>query len=190
MVVPPFGGNAAMVAALEDRRVPAQRQLDEAFLDVHYRDVYRFFLWLSNDPDLAADLTQESFAAYWESRRRAQLPGEADRRAWLYAVARNRWRKRCRDLHPTSGVDEALECPDASPGPPELLEQSWNVSRIARAVAGLPFDFREALVLRVFEELSYGEISEVLGIGEGLARWRVHRARILLAAEIAREDEE
>src|SRR4051794_37222737 len=91
----------------------------EAFVDAHYRGVYRFFLWLTNDAESAADLTQESFAAFWESLRKPGAAPAPDLKAWLYGIARNRWRKRCRDIRPALGLDSALELPDGLPGPEE-----------------------------------------------------------------------
>jgi len=58
---------------------------------------------------------------------------------------------------------------------------------VARAVAALPSDYREALVLRVFEELTYRQIAAALAITEELARWRVHRARLWLRARLQSE---
>jgi RNA polymerase sigma-70 factor, ECF subfamily len=177
-----------------------QREACEAFVDAHYRGVYRFFAWLTGDREGAADLTQETFAAFWESTDRLEAAGDAsgpDLKAWLYGIARNRWRKRCRDDRavgsglPGEGaerslasLDEAADFPDGAPGPEALAMAALDATTAARAVAGLPPDYREALVLRVFQELSYGQIAEALCISEGLARWRVHRARAWLRAAL------
>ncbi len=80
---------------------------------------------------------------------------------------------------------------DDAPGPEALALAALEAEQVARAVADLPPQFREALVLRVFEELSYRQIATVLSISEELARWRTHRARQCLKAalESAREKE-
>ena len=165
-----------------------EREACEAFVEAHYRGVYSFFLWLTNNPDAAADLTQETFAALWESL--GSLDGESvpDLKAWLYGIARNRWRKRCRDgRHAAGFLDEAAGVPDDSPGPEALALSGLEAAAVVRAVADLPSGYREALVLRVFQELTYAQIADALGISEGLARWRVHRGRSWLCAALRSE---
>ena len=56
-------GSGDAVAALRS----GNRRACEAFVEAHYRGVYRFFTWLTGDPEAAADLTQETFAAFWAS---------------------------------------------------------------------------------------------------------------------------
>lgn len=164
----------------------------EAFVDAHYRGVYGFLVWLTNDPDAAADLTQETFAGFWVSTARLDPARAPDLKAWLYGIARNRWRKRLRTLRQDVGrrcadPERLLEDPDAGPGPEAVLLTAFRSDELARAVSDLPSDYREALVLRAFREMSYAEIAETLGIGQGLARWRVNRARIWLREALAEE---
>lgn len=153
-------------------------------MDAHYREVYRFFCWLTRDPDAAADLTQETFAAFWASAAGLDRERVPDLKAWLYGIARNRWRKRQRDRTvsgPSHGeLAEAAEVPDRAPGPEALFLGELHAEQVREAVAGLPEEYREALVLRVFQELSYAQVGRALGVTENLARWRVHRARLLL----------
>ena len=181
-------------AAGTTRAREADLQTGEAFVRMHYRGIYRFFVWLTRSPDTAADLTQETFAAFWEARAKHRLPedpGGEEARAWLYGIARNRWRKRCRDAGPPAEcLDEALAIPSEEPGPDARLFQRLDWERVSAAAADMPLEYREALVLRVWAELSYAEIAEALGIGEGLARWRVHRGRSWLRATLAREGAE
>lgn len=149
-----------------------------AFVDRHYRQVYRFFQWLTGDPETAADLTQETFAVFWESIGRIDPGSVPDLKAWLFGIARNRWRKRMRDRPPAcEELESGLEVADATPGPEEVALAHLDSDQVMQAVGDLPPDLREALVLRVFQELDYPEIAEILGIGLSLARWRVHRAR-------------
>lgn len=166
---------------------PTRRELCEEFVDAHYPAIYRFFVWLTNNPDTAADLTQETFAAFWETA--GSLAEGPDWKLWLYGIARNRWRKRCRaGARRTDPLDAALELPDTAPAPGDAVIASLEAEATARAVADLPADYREALVLRVFQELTYAQIAGLLGIGEGLARWRTHQARRLLRAALQEEE--
>jgi RNA polymerase sigma-70 factor, ECF subfamily len=176
-----------------DARTRWRREEREAVVDAHYRGVYRLLLWLTNDPDAAADLTQETFAAFWESTARQAPAAVPDLKAWLYGIARNRWRKRCRDARAARAesieAEAARELPDQAPGPEVLALAEAEAETVTTAFAALPADYREALALRVFEELGYAEIAALLGISEGLARWRAHRGRLLLRAAL-RQDRE
>jgi RNA polymerase sigma-70 factor, ECF subfamily len=178
-----------MLEALQDR----QRQACEAFVDAHYRGVLRFFLWLIHDTEVASDLTQETFAAFWASIDHLDAAAVPDLKAWLFGIARNRWRKWCRGRRPPDQpLEEALEVADTSPGPEALALTAFETEAVVRAVADLPADYREALILRVFQELTYRQIADALLIREELARWRVHRARLWLrtALEVNGKKEE
>ncbi len=149
-----------------------------AFVDAHYHQVYRFFQWLTGESETAADLTQETFTVFWESIGRIDTGSVPDLKAWLFGIARNRWRKRMRDRTPAcDDLEAGYEVADAAPGPDEIALAQWDTERVLQAVGELPPDLREALVLRVFQELDYPEIAGILGISLPLARWRVHRAR-------------
>lgn len=188
----PKGG---AVSGREEERLAAlrarQREACERFVDAHYRGVYRFFHWLTARKEQAEDLTQETFAEFWRSLDRGDCPAIPDLKAWLYGIARNRWRKWCRDASPPcADLEEALDLPDAAPGPEAQFLTALERAAVVKAVAALPADFREVLVLRVFQEMSYRQIAAALSISEELARWRVHRARRRLRAEMAAKREE
>jgi RNA polymerase sigma-70 factor (ECF subfamily) len=187
-----------MVALLECAELTSLRERKPAacaaWVEAHYRGVHAFFWWLTRDAETAADLTQETFLAFWDSLARLDPAADPDLKAWLYGIARNRWRKRCRDAREaTTALEEALEVPDATPGPEERLVGRLEADGVARGLAALPAEYREVLVLRVFQELSYAQIAEALGISAGLARWRAHQGRLRLHAVLAegpREGEE
>jgi RNA polymerase sigma-70 factor, ECF subfamily len=166
-----------------------EKQACEAFVDLHYRGVHRFFFWLTGSRDAAADLTQETFACFWESLGRREGGAGLDPKAWLYGIARNRWRKRLRGQKSWAALEEAVEVPDAALGPEEVVLRTLETEEVLGALTALAPELREALVLRVFQELSYAEIGEALLISEGLARWRVHRARTKLAGILGRAKE-
>lgn len=167
-----------------------ERAACEAFVEAHYRGVYRFFCWLAVDPTAAEDLTQETFACFWESLGRRSEAVSLDPKAWLYGIARNRWRKRLRRerSRPETDLEAAAETPDLHQDPEAKLLGTLDADSALAAMAALTPEFREALALRVWEELSYAQIGEALLITPGLARWRVHRARRLLTARIAKEE--
>jgi RNA polymerase sigma-70 factor (ECF subfamily) len=159
----------------------------ERFVREQYSDLYRWFVWLTNCPHRAADLTQSTFAAFWESLSRPAP--EASPRTWLFAIGRNQWRKELRDHKSHSNGDAENEDPlnevcDDALSPQEILEHREFAAALESEVAALAPDFREALVLRLWQDFAYDEIATVQGITPELARWRFFRARQLLRARL------
>ena len=128
----------------------------------------------------AEELAQEAFVRLW--RRREDFRPGAEFRPWLLAIAVNLARNRVRwwRRRPSVDLDAWLESGgDAADvaGGAGALERAERVGAVQAAVAALPSDLREALVLFEFEELSQGEIAAVLGTTPKAVESRVARAR-------------
>lgn len=128
------------------------------------------------DPNDAADLLAETFLTAW--RRRGDLPGAEQHRAWLFGTARRVLLAHYR--HPAPTPVDAIEPPQpCQVGPADELS-----SDLVRAVlAELREPDRELLTLTVWEHLSVAEAGQVLGLTSGAARVRLHRIRQRLAAD-------
>jgi RNA polymerase sigma-70 factor (ECF subfamily) len=111
-----------------------------------------------------------------------------DARSWLMAIVRNTWYSRAgrrapvTELNPMSQpahepVDEALD-------PEALLLQQHAVARVRDGLEQLPVDFREVIVLREIEGLSYKEIAAVINAPIGTVMSRLARARERLLAAL------
>jgi RNA polymerase sigma factor (sigma-70 family) len=176
----------AVRAGLVQRLKAGDRGAGELLVEENYRPIYRWFLWMSNNSGLAADLTQDTFVAVWESldRFRDGMPLPP----WLFGIARNIWRKHC--AHNSKNVmidDQNIEhLPDPASRPEKALLSREAGRALEEAVAELPDDYKEILVLRFWEDLDYSDIAQALAISEGLARWRVHRGRKLLLEKLQR----
>ena len=111
-------------------------------------------------------------------------PGAYDARKgplkpWFLRVVRNRCIDMLRRRRPASSVP-VDELESSSRTPEEALEASQASSRVVRALASLPADRREIVVLRDYLDLSYAEIANVLDIAPGTVMSRLHRARMAL----------
>lgn len=161
----------------------AERAECEAFVAAEYGRVYAWFVGQTGRAERAADLTQETFAAFWESARRRRLREPA---AWLMRIARNRWRKFARGERQQAARSE--DCADAAlriaDGRAEQSLSSAGHAAVRAAVAELPVRYREAVVLRFWCDYSFGEIGRILGVPAVLARWRVHRGRTMLREKL------
>lgn len=133
---------------------------------------------MSGDRHRAEDLFQDVFLAVWAKRQTYRFPRRF--RSWLFAIATNRCRQMLRQSKPlalmaSSGPEDlAVAC--GGPSPAELAVKSETTWQVAMAVSQLPHQQRSVLVLRTWNGLSYGEISQVLGCREATARSHMHHA--------------
>ena len=156
-------------------------------------DVYALLCRLTDDPEEARDLTQETFLQAFRSV--AHFRGEADLRTWLYRIAvnqaRNRWRwwrRRRRDSTvsldaPAATGDDArplaARLRDASATDPEANALAGERERALLCALGkLARPYREAVVLRDVEGLSYEEVAAALQISVGTVKSRLSRGRL------------
>lgn len=163
------------------------RGRQEAFVIASYAGLYRWFRHLTASPERAADLTQETFAAFWASAGR-RGPGVSPT-TWLYAIGRNLWRKRLRDrrFHEPAMLDQvAAGGQSAEQG----AQDREFLDAVGLEVARLPPELRETFTLRFWNEFSYQQIGEVQGVEPGLARWRYFTARRRLHGALAAWDPE
>jgi RNA polymerase sigma-70 factor (ECF subfamily) len=144
----------------------------EKLYETYFKDVHRFALWLSHDPDEAEDVASETFVRAWAQRRRLRTE---TLRAYLLAIARSVFFELRRKVK--RGEDLPGELPDRTPDAHRQAMARMDLNRVRRVIARLPEPDRSALVLRAEQSLPYAEIARILEISEGAARVKVHRAR-------------
>jgi RNA polymerase sigma-70 factor (ECF subfamily) len=163
-----------------EQSMPAQaspRPFEEHVLP-HLNAAYNLARWLTANSQDAEDVVQEAcLRAY---RFFGGFRG-GDARAWLLKIVRNTcytWLQRNRAPKPTTPFDEEMHSPEGgAPDPSSLLAQKADRQLIQQALTELPRRFREVLVLRELEGLSYEEIAEVAGIPKGTVMSSLARAR-------------
>ena len=135
----------------------------------------RFARSLAGDAALADDLVQDTAARAIEKQR--LYDPSRPLRAWLYAILRNLFingiRKRAQ-FHVVKNVDDLIDGEDAVP--PEQ-EQGLSLRLITDALDRLPPQHREVIALVSLEEMSYRDVSEILGVPMGTVMSRLSRAR-------------
>jgi len=176
-----------MSELLQSERVLAQQAL--AYLD----GLYSYAMTLTQSQAEAEDLVQETYLR--AVRAFSQLAPHTNLKGWLYAILRNIWLNQIRHNHSGPRMVEL----DDQEHPPVLTQTAGDdpyasyVSQAAcedvrAAVNSLPQQYREVIVLREFENLSYQEISEVLGIPPGTVMSRLGRARDRLRQALTQWD--
>jgi RNA polymerase sigma factor (sigma-70 family) len=169
------------------------RTFEHAILP-HLDAAYNLARWLTGDPVVAEDIVQDACVRalqYFDSFR-----GE-NGRAWLLRIVRNAAYARLRsqragvevvlggaDKEGREGEDGGfgMEVPDPDPGPEAALAITEDLARLKAAMAALPIDLRQCLVLRDMEELSYKQIAEIVDVPIGTVMSRLCRARRMLMA--------
>jgi RNA polymerase sigma-70 factor (ECF subfamily) len=165
----------------------------EAFRELYERYegvVYNLALRLSGRPEDAEDLAQEVFLRIY--RKLGGFRGNSTLKTWVFRVALNGCRSGLRRRHRWAGrrveAEGVLEgVADGRRGPEERALGRDAGARVSQALARLPPDFREAVVLRDLQGLSYEEIAELVGVRIGTVRSRIARGRERLRAELEAE---
>lgn len=176
--------DAGLVARARD----GDRAAFDELVKRHEDRVYNMALRMLGNPDDALDLAQEVFLSAYRALKGFESKSLFS--TWIYRVTVNR----CRDeLRRRSTVkhtrprplaadadDPPMDPPSRAASPAEAAIARESEALVAAAVAALPEEAREALVLRDVEGLAYEEIAEVLEVPVGTVRSRLHRARCLL----------
>jgi RNA polymerase sigma factor (sigma-70 family) len=161
------------------------RSFEEVVLP-HLDAAFNYARWLTKNEADAEDVVQDAYVR--ALRFFSSLRGE-DARAWLFTIVRNTWYgrfpRRAGSPVMTVADEDADDQADAGLDPEARLIQQQTVEQVRRALETLPTDFREVLVLRELEGLSYKEIAAIVGIPLGTVMSRLARARERLAGVLA-----
>jgi len=162
-----------------------QARFEEVVLP-HLDAAYNLARWLTRDEQDAADVVQE---AYLRALKFFDGFHGGDSRAWLLAIVRNTgytWLRQNRALD-LAVFDEELHSGGCEAFNPErLLLQRADRQLVRAALEELPVEFREVLVLRELEGLSYKEIAAIAGLPLGTVMSRLARARQRLEQALTR----
>ena len=178
-----------------------QRHDERAFnelVEAYSPRVYRLVARMLGRREDAEDMAQEVFVQVFKAI--GQFRGDAKLGTWIYRVAINLCKNRSKylsrryedkqdafdavadhqPLHEAKGVTSGqINRPD------QMVEGMQMEAIMRRCIAELDADFREALILRDVENLSYEEIIEITGVAEGTVKSRIHRARALLKQRVS-----
>ncbi len=151
-----------------------------AVLVNRYRDMaYNIAFRLCGDADTAKDMAQEGFIAAYNALGDFQFNSRFS--SWLYRIVVNKCRDQFRSAKETVPVNEICDYvagPDPSPEKAASCRQTGDA--VQQALAGLPPDYREVIVLKHIQGLDYQEIAETLGVSVAALKVRAHRGREML----------
>lgn len=154
------------------------------------KNVYNIALRMTGNSEDAADMTQEAFIKAYNSLQ--SFRGDSKFSVWLYRIVSNVCLDflRSKNRRPTvslsveddDGEDAQLDVADESQSPELLLDRKLTRDSVRRGLDSLPPDYRQILLLREIQGLSYDEIAQALSLEVGTVKSRIFRARKRLCA--------
>ena len=146
---------------------------------------YNIALRMTGNSEDAADMTQEAFIKAYNSLQ--SFRGDSKFSVWLYRIVSNVCLDflRSKNRRPTvslsveddDGEDAQLDVADESQSPELLLDRKLTRDSVRRGLDSLPPDYRQILLLREIQGLSYDEIAQALSLEVGTVKSRIFRAR-------------
>jgi RNA polymerase sigma-70 factor (ECF subfamily) len=152
----------------------------EEIMQRHQREIMRYLLRLSSNPEDAEDLYQETWLRAYRAYPRLE-PADSVR-PWLYTIASNLWRNRARDSARYSRVlvpdEKELPAADLIAKDHRLDHENegYAAVHLRELLAALPAKQQQALQLRYFAGFSYAEIAKAIDCSEESARGNVSQA--------------
>jgi len=169
-------------------------------VELYENRVFRLVFRMLGRREEAEDMAQEVFVQVFKAV--GQFRGDSKLSTWVYRIAINLCKNRLKYLSRRhSGAEEELE-PMADRAPltmgtgvttgdisrPDQMVEGYQLERIVHeAIAELDADFREVLILRDVEDLTYEELCEITGLPDGTVKSRLHRARAMLKTSVERK---
>ena len=172
---PPSGGDSGAP--------PLALTIDQV-IAAHHRAVYRYAFRLAGSVADAEDLTQQAFLIAQRKLDQLRDPAKADR--WLFAVVRSCFLKIRRRRRPTIAANLDLQMEEIAVEPPE--DEAVDREMLNRALDQLPDQYRLIVVMYYFEEYSYRQIAQELGVPIGTVMSRLARAKQRLRQQLAAHD--
>jgi RNA polymerase sigma-70 factor, ECF subfamily len=169
-------------------------------VELYEARVFRLVLRMLGRRDEAEDMAQEVFVQIFKAV--GTFRGDSKLSTWIYRVSVNLCKNRMKYLarRHSDGEDELESVAERAPldeakgvtfgdvAQPDRMVEGYQIERVVQiCIAELDPDFREVLILRDLEDLSYEELSEITGLPDGTVKSRLHRARSMLKASVERK---
>lgn len=168
-------------------------RLEELYADIQPR-IYAFFYVKTNNKEVAEDLTHEVF--YQAMKSMGSFSGSSSVQTWLFAIAKNQLHKYFRSKRYKENLAQRLsnelstEIPKDARSPEQELLKKEEQHQIVELISQLDPISKEIVTLRVYGELSFKEIGELIGKSENYTRVTFHRAKLKMHKELEGYDEQ
>ena len=153
-------------------------EMDEIYRK-HSMMVYRYVLSLSHDENVAEEVTQETF--YQAVKDADRYDGTARITTWLCGIAANKLKEYRRKYGRSEELDETVPSGESVE---EKVFRKQESMELMKRIHAMPDPQKEIMMLRLYSELSFREIAEILGISEERARVTFYRGKVKLRKEM------
>lgn len=150
----------------------------EKLYESYYEDVFRFLRGLSADEGLAEELTQETF--YRALKSIDNFKGDSDLRVWLCSIGKNLYYTHYKKQKRVTPVEDFETYETEEKLFTEIISDKELALQVHKVLHDLREPYKEIFSLRVFGELSFGEIGELFGKSEHWACVTYHRAKAMI----------
>ena len=148
----------------------------EEMYRLYFKDVYLFILAMSKSPDIAEEITQETFFKVLKNINKYR--GECSVKTWLFQIAKNTYLSHIKKTKHQETEDKISDSESSSQHSMESMCISKDEAlSIYKVLHYLEEPYKEVFTLRTLGELSFREIGEIFGRKEGWARVTYHRAK-------------
>lgn len=163
-------------------------RLYEQFVREHEPQFFTYALRMVSNKEDAADLVQDAFLQAYRTFEQVD-PNAGGYVKWCYRILRNLCIDFLRKKRPRGAEEDELEraVDQSTLRPEEVYEHRTTESQIREAILALPEKYREVLLLRYQEGLSYERIAEVMEVPLTTVETRIHRAKKMLQEKLKRE---
>ncbi len=182
-------------AMIVQRIIGGETEAFELLVLEYQKNVYNVALRITGNAEDAADMAQEAFIKAFNSI--SSFKGDSRFSVWLYRIVSNvcvdflrgKSRRPASSLSTENEEGESveLEIADESFSPEKLLEAKLSREAVRRGLDSLPEDYKQILLLREIQGLSYDEIAQILDIEIGTVKSRIFRARKKLCAYLVKD---
>ena len=167
----------------------------EQLFNRYQKRIFNFILRMLQNREDSAELTQDTFVKAYRSL--AKLKSDVAFSSWLHQIAINLVRDKLRKHKlKTDSIDApeetedgtvySIDIPDVTANPREVTVKSELQVRIKNAIASLPAQYREVIILYHIEDIDIPEISRILKIPNGTIKSRLSRAREMLKSKLSK----
>ncbi len=161
-------------------------EIFEAIVSRYKNPLFNFVFRFLGDRDATSDVVQETFIKVY--RNKDSYKTFAKFSTWIYTIAGNlaktelqrRKRKNQISINSWGEDEETMDLPDGGPLPDRLVDSGIKNKMIQEALLKLPEVYREMIILRDIQEMSYEEIAEMMDISIGTVKSRINRGRAQL----------
>lgn len=162
---------------------------EQVYTDIvneHIDEIYNFSRYMLFDADEADDIVQKTFLSLYNNMNKLDMTKSV--RPWLYKVARNNCLDHIKRKKPMNfsviSPDDSFDVPDNEPSLESKLDNAELLETVKREISNLPPQYREIMLLKYFEDMTFEQIGEVLDISPNTVKSNFYRGKSLLFAAL------